>query len=121
VPEATPAVEDLLNWIQKQWEALIHRGELVRFKKGQIIFYENHKPIGLYLLHKGKISLTVNNGREVIQKLSDKGKPVLGLDFILTNIPYPYSANALEDSELYYITKTDFNEILQQDYCCKGE
>ena len=54
----------------------------------------------------------VSRDRETLCELQGFNRPVLGLDFVLTNLPYPFSAKASEESDLYFISNSDIEEAL---------
>ncbi|MFH1319193.1 MAG: Crp/Fnr family transcriptional regulator, partial [Bacteroidota bacterium] len=84
------------------------------FKKGQTIFYEGHKPLGIFCISKGKIKIHKlgDIGKDQIVRLYKEGK-IFGYRALLSGEYYTDSATALEDSIICFIPKTTFFELLQ--------
>ncbi len=83
-------------------------------KKGQVIFFENTRPQGLYCIHKGKvkISKTGTGGKEQIVRFAKNGD-IIGYRSILSGEMYSANAVALEDTEICFLSKDSFIKIVQ--------
>jgi CRP-like cAMP-binding protein len=88
--------------------------ELV-FKKGKLVFYEGGIATGVFLMKTGraKIFSTGIYGRDQIFYIYKRGE-LLGYHALLCNENYEDSCEALEDCIMLFITKTDFNHLLQK-------
>ena len=86
---------------------------LDKYKKRQRIFSEGNHPIRLYYVQKGKVKIYKTNteGKELIVKIVDEGE-FFGYTAMLENTVYKVSADALEDSEIAAIPKTEFEELI---------
>jgi len=86
------------------------------YKKGQIIFNEGSYPFGVYCINKGKIKLSHlgDDGKEQIIRLL-KGGDLLGYRSLLSGDRYSAAAVALEDTEVCFIPKELFMNILKKD------
>ena len=86
---------------------------LDKYKKRQRIFSEGNHPVRLYYVQKGKVKIykTNNEGKELIVKIVDEGE-FFGYTAMLENTVYKVSADALEDSEIAAIPKTEFEELI---------
>jgi len=84
------------------------------FRKGQVIFGEGAHPLGLYCVNNGKIKLSHRgeDGKEQIVRLSKEGD-VLGYRALLTNERYNATAVALDDTEICFIPRDTFFNILK--------
>lgn len=84
------------------------------FRKGQVIFAEGGHPLGLYCVHSGKIKIAYsgNDGREQIVRMA-RGGDVLGYRALLTAERYNASAIALDDSEICFIPREAFFNVMK--------
>lgn len=82
-------------------------------RKKQLIYQEGDAPLYLYFLRKGKVRtfLYYLDGRELSTEIHVE-KEFFGLQPLLLSQPYSDNAEALEDSEIVFIGKDDFFEIL---------
>ena len=83
------------------------------FKKNQVVHYEGDDAIGIYLVVTGKIKTIkmAEDGRELMTGIYQK-EDFLGTNTILSNKPHDDTATALEDSNLCFFPKTQFDELL---------
>ncbi|MCB0406335.1 MAG: Crp/Fnr family transcriptional regulator [Bdellovibrionales bacterium] len=83
------------------------------YKKKQVIFYEGNAPYGVHCVRKGKIKLfrTTPQGREQIVRLVSSGE-AMGFKALLSSDNYSLTAEVLEDSEICFVDKKAFFEIL---------
>jgi CRP-like cAMP-binding protein len=84
------------------------------FKKGKLVFYEGGIATGVFLIKKGraKIFSTGIYGKDQIFYIYKRGD-LLGYHALLCNEPYADSCEALEDCEIFFISKMDFDHLLQ--------
>lgn len=90
-------------------------GEIVTYKKGDVIFKEGSNSNHIYLILKGivKTSKMDESGKELTTALF-KPDDFLGFTSFIDNIPYQESATAIEDTELAAVVKHDLKEILEK-------
>lgn len=83
------------------------------FKKGQLIYEEGQKSLGVYCVRDGKIKVFKNgqDGREHITRVVLSGE-FLGLKALLSGNTHSGSAAAIEDSVICFIPKTDFFQLM---------
>ena len=88
-----------------------------RYKKKQRIYSEGNRPSYLFYVLKGRVKTSKRNidGKELIINLYKTGD-FLGYRALLENCEYRESADALEDTELALIPKTDFEELLNNNF-----
>ncbi|GAB4048935.1 response regulator [Spirosoma litoris] len=82
-------------------------------RKKQFIYSEGDEPVRLYYVQSGRVKTfkSTTDGKELIMGLYQAGD-FLGYFALLENKDYTDSALALEDSELVYIPKDDFRQLL---------
>lgn len=98
----------------EEYKYLITRQGAQKYKKGEIIFKEGMVPSGIYFIHQGKIKKYKigSAGKEQIIYVANKNE-LIGYHAILSEERYPDSAATLEESELTFIPKEDFLQVLQ--------
>ncbi|HMO31382.1 MAG TPA: response regulator [Lacibacter sp.] len=84
-----------------------------KYKKKQVVYSEGNHPGRLYYILKGKVKTfkTNDDGKELTIGLYNQGD-FLGYIPLLENEPYKETAEAMEDSELAIIPRSDFEELL---------
>jgi CRP-like cAMP-binding protein len=87
----------------------------IRYKKGQTLFYEGTRPMGLFCINSGKVKVykISSEGKEQILKLAKPGD-FLGYRALISEEFYNSSATVIEEGAICYIPKSDFLEILQK-------
>ncbi len=86
------------------------------FKKGEYLFREKEATKGLYLIQSGKIEiskLTTDGWRQTLAVL--KARHFLGELSIIENRRHEASAIAIENSEIFLITKKDVENMEKKD------
>ncbi|MFO7721838.1 MAG: Crp/Fnr family transcriptional regulator [Bacteroidales bacterium] len=88
---------------------LYHKKTCYFYKKGQVIFYERKRPLGIYCVHSGsiKISRLGTEGKEQIVRIARAGD-LLGLRSLISGRNYSASATTMEDSVVCFIDKRKF-------------
>jgi CRP-like cAMP-binding protein len=86
------------------------------YKKGQTLFNEGSHPFGVYCINSGKVKLAHlgDDGKEQIIRLL-KGGDVIGYRALLSGDRYSASAVALEDTQVCFIPKELFANVLRND------
>jgi CRP-like cAMP-binding protein len=86
------------------------------YKKGQVIFHEGARPLGIYCVNRGKIKLVKmgEDGKEQILRLIKPGD-LMGYRALLSGDKYSASAVVMEDSGICFIPKDLFMGVLQKD------
>jgi len=95
---------------------LVKRGRRKRFGMGQSVFFEGDRAEGLYVMLEGRIKVfkLSPRGREQTLKIMGPGEP-LGEVAVLSGEPYPASAEALEESEAFYIPRQAFLDLVSRE------
>lgn len=92
----------------EQQTALVGSRPVARYAASQILFYRSHTPAGLWLLLDGELALR-DNGRIHAYVV---GPSLLGLEEVVNNQPYPYTAQAMTPCELVFIGKEEIGPDL---------
>jgi len=89
------------------------RKTCVAYKKGQTLFYEGTRPMGIFCINKGKIKVAKmgSNGKEQILFIAKPGD-FLGYRSLLSEEFYGASSTVIEEAAVCFIPKTDFLSIL---------
>ena len=76
------------------------------YPKGAMLFIEGQMPRGVFVLCSGKVKLstTSREGKTIITKISDAGD-VLGLNAVISNVPYEVTAEMMEPGQANFIPR----------------
>lgn len=99
---ASPAVEAL--------DTLKYTGA---YPKGALLFVEGEQPRGVFMLCHGRVKLTTSSseGRSMIVKIVNAGE-ILGASASILGKPYEVSAETLEASQVSFLRREDFLQLL---------
>jgi CRP-like cAMP-binding protein/CheY-like chemotaxis protein len=92
----------------------LSEGSRVRsYKKKQSVYMEGDRPSNIYMVKNGAIRtyMIYQDGREITTGMYMKAE-FFGYDSVLLDKPNTDNAETLEDSELYLISRDDFNALL---------
>lgn len=83
------------------------------FKKNQPLFIEGSSPRGVYCINDGKVKIFARGeeGKEQIIHLAAAGE-VVGFRAMFSGEPYSVSATTLEESNICFIGKADFLDLV---------
>lgn len=83
------------------------------FKKNQPLFIENSSPRGVYCINEGKVKVFARGeeGKEQIIHLAAAGE-IVGFRAMFSGEPYKVSATTLEESNICFIGKNDFLNLV---------
>lgn len=86
------------------------------YPKGAMLFIEGQMPRGVFVLCSGKVKLstTSREGKTIITKISDSGD-VLGLNAVVSNVPYEVTAEMMEPGQANFIPR-DSLQLLLRDF-----
>jgi len=98
---------------ETEMRALRPRVSRKQFQKGELLFNEGDPCTGLFLVAGGKIRIFKMSagGREQVLAVEEPGSSFAELP-VFDGGSYPASASALEDAEVLFISRKDF-----QDFC----
>lgn len=83
------------------------------YKKNQPLFLEGSTPRGVFCINEGKVKIFVRGeeGKEQIIHLASAGE-IVGFRAMFSGEPYKVHATTLEDSNICFIGKTDFLDLV---------
>lgn len=96
-------------------QAVIDRGLTRHFAQGSFLFHQGEESVTMYLLLSGRIKLTqvTADGHQVIVNYFQPGDG-LGIIVALSNMPYPLSAEAMEDCTVLAWGRDTMHRLMQQ-------
>ncbi len=97
----------------EQLEFISEAKSCYTYKKGQDIFFEDSRPLGLFCVNKGKIKIykTGIDGKEQIIHFGKAGD-FIGYRALIADEKYSVSATAIEESTTCFIPRDSFFEML---------
>lgn len=98
---------------EKKLQDFVDGRHVDTYKKRQRIFSEGNHPIRLYYVQKGKVKIFKINdeGKELIIRIVNE-EEFFGYTAMFENSVYKENADALEDSVIATIPRTEFEELL---------
>lgn len=83
------------------------------YKKGQPLFIEGSFPRGVFCMNHGKVKVFTrgDEGKEQIIHIAKEGE-IIGFRAMFSGEPYKVSASALEESNICFISKEDFLNMI---------
>ena len=82
--------------------------------KNSLLFTQGDPPVGVYVIRKGAIRLTVKAGEsEVLMRVAHPGS-VLGLPGVLSNKPYSLTARAVQACELGFVQADRLIQLVRE-------
>jgi CRP/FNR family transcriptional regulator, polysaccharide utilization system transcription regulator len=87
-----------------------------QYSKGQILFHEGTRPLGVYCINGGKVKVYKLgvDGKEQIVKICTSGD-LLGYKALLGEELYPVTAETIEEAKVCFIPKQDFLGTIESD------
>ena len=100
----------LSNLSQPELQMLAARTVRKLFSAGELLFSEGEPCNGLNIIARGKVRIfkTSVSGREQVLAVNVPGESIAELP-VFDGGPYPASAVAIEDTEIAFISRRDFN------------
>jgi CRP-like cAMP-binding protein len=108
--------QSILNILtDDDYKILVAHQSEQKYQKGDVIFREGAVPSGIFLVRSGKVKkYKVDQiGKEQIIYVANQGE-LIGYHAVLAEERYADSASALEASELSFIPKEDFFEVIHR-------
>lgn len=99
---------------EEELQVLAANKSVQTYQKGQAIYQQGNKVLGLHCVHKGKIKLTRMGGdqKEHIVHLAKPGE-LIGFRALLAGSRYTSSAVALDECVVCFVPRLDFVGLLQ--------
>ena len=100
---------------EQEMQALAMRVSKKRFQRGELLFSEGDSCTGLFLVASGTIRIFKLSpaGREQVLAVEEPGSSFAELP-VFDGGNYPASASALEDSEVLFISRKDFQNFCRE-------
>jgi CRP-like cAMP-binding protein len=119
--EFSKNVEGFNQFLQKaseymDFDSVIQYQQVEKYEKKDTIFMEGDKVSKFYFIQSGtiKTSRVTESGKELITGIYGSGDFVGQLSLFSDRSSYAETANVIEDSEVYGISKEDFNKLLYE-------
>lgn len=96
-------------------ESLSSNKSCTLYKKGQVMFYEGTRPLGVFCINEGKVKVykTGDDGKDQIIQIAKEGD-LLGYRAMISEESYPVTAEALEGAKVCFIPKSNFLRLLEE-------
>lgn len=87
------------------------------YKKGQILFHEDTRPLGVFCINAGKLKVykTGDDGKDQIIQIAKAGD-LLGYRAMISEDLYPVTAEALEEVKVCFIPKSEFMKLIDESH-----
>jgi CRP-like cAMP-binding protein len=94
--------------------ALENKAAPVQCGEERVLFHQGDPPVGLYILSQGRATITMDSGQEN-SSFSCTAIPgsLLGLPGLIANQPYSLTAIAHKGATVGFITRDEFNTLMQ--------
>lgn len=94
-----------------------YKARLVRTRKDQILFGEGDKATDFFQVEEGQVRMYIlnNEGQEFTQGVFQAGES-FGEPALLGDFPYPSSAIAITDGNVWRLPKVDFLQLLKDNF-----
>jgi len=85
------------------------------YPKGAMLFIEGQQSRGVFVLCTGKVKLSTSSreGKTIITKISDGGD-VLGLNAVISNLPYEVTAEMMEPGQANFIPRDSLMQMIRE-------
>ena len=94
--------------------ALEKRSQPISCSAGCILFSQGGAPSGLYIIQSGEAALMMESASgKAVMCLHAAAGSLLGLPAIVGNQPYTMTAMAHKGSEVRFVTRNDFEDIMR--------
>jgi len=95
-------------------QALTERATPILCGTDRLLFRQGEPPDGLYILHKGEVTLSMTGlAGDSILSLQVSSGSLLGLPGLVGNQPFSLSAVARAGAEVSFLTREDFTVLMQ--------
>ena len=82
--------------------------------KNSLLFAQGDPPLGIYVIRKGSVRLTVKAGdSEVLMRVAQPGS-VLGLPGVLSNKPYSLTARVVQPCDLGFVCAEKLIQLVRE-------
>ena len=94
-----------------------YKARLARCRKGDIVFHQGDPATDFHIVKSGKVKMTTysEDGREFVQGYFTEGQS-FGEPPFFNHLPYPATAIAVEDSEVWKCPYESFMKLLKENF-----
>lgn len=97
----------VLETLSNQWDDLLKQGQVMTFRKGQVIFYEGHQLYGIFVLQEGDVKFSQREEPAVDSHRSlFRDEDVIGMDLFFNEAPSCCTCTAAKDCRVTLLSKT---------------
>jgi CRP-like cAMP-binding protein len=101
---------------QELIQALDKHSSAVSCDHDRTLFHQGDDPTGVYILHSGSATLTMeSNSGEVVLRIESGSGSLLGLPGLIGNKPYSLTAVAHSGSRVSFVAREDFLRLMNQE------
>lgn len=101
--------KDIKNIPETQLSRLESLCSTITFKPGQVVYYKEHLPYGIFFLVKGLAEIKGSRKSEKIEPIK-----ILGLNSFLKNKSYPFTVKALSVCTVKFLSTTAYNDLIKK-------
>ena len=86
------------------------------YAKGDVLFFEEGPPRGVFVLCSGgvRLSITGNNGRSRVMRVANEPGEFLGVSAAISGEPYPCVAQTVDAAQVSFIARNDFLRLIRE-------
>ena len=101
-----------IRFLKQNMPSLTEVASAHQYRPGQILFYAEHFPYGLFILTEGEVEIQYLTG------FVEHVRPgaILGASAFLKNKAYCGTAKTIGSAKLYFISKTQYQELKEQQH-----
>lgn len=103
------------NLSETELKCVDHQKVCNLYKKGQVLFHEGNRPMGVYCVKQGKIKIfkTSADGQEQIVRLAAPGD-LVGYRAFLGDEHYTCTAATIEDAVVCFVDRNSFQKVMHE-------
>lgn len=95
-------------------EALGQRAVELSYGADSVLFHQGDAPTGLYILHRGEVTLTLDSPGGQLSTQAVPGS-LLGLPGLVGNQPYTLTATVRSDAKVSFVSGDDFTALMESE------
>lgn len=95
---------------KRQLQMLVAHRHVSRHAPGQVLFYRDHRPAGVWVVARGELALR-ENGHTIAYVIAPA---IVGLKQLLSATPYPYTAQTMTATDTVFIGKEELGGELDR-------
>lgn len=93
--------------------ALKGRSRPVDCSEDRALFWQGDPPVGLYIVHAGKVSLTMRSVEgDTVLEMTAEPNSLLGLPAVVSTSNYSLSAVAKQGTEVSFVSRDEFSKMM---------